>query len=169
MPAASRYDVAIVLGALVHPDGTPSAAMRRRVGHAVALHRAGQARYILLSGGGSPPEAEAMEARALAAGVDRSRLLLETRSRNTVENALFSLALLDPGRRVVVVTDSWHLPRALHVFRRLGADASGSAPPLPSGLGYWRALARETAKFPLTLWRLARLGRKGAVFHRRKS
>jgi uncharacterized SAM-binding protein YcdF (DUF218 family) len=159
MPDTSRYDVAIVLGALVHADGSPSSAMLRRVGHAVALHHAGMAPRLLLSGGGTPSEAEAMAALAVAAGVAPSRLILETQSRNTVENVAFSLRLLDGAHRLVVITFSWHLRRALHVFRRLGAEASGSAPPPHSGLRHWRCLAREMAVFPLTLWRLDRLAR----------
>lgn len=165
MPEFDRYDVAIVLGALLRPDGVPSPALRRRVGHAVALHHADLAPRLLMSGGGTPPEAEAMATLAADAGVPRDRLLLEPRSRNTVENALFSLRLLDPGLRLVVVSDAWHLPRALHVFRRLGADAHGSAPPRRPGLDHWRRLAREAAVFPMTLWRLhgARPGRSTKV------
>lgn len=159
MTSACRYELAIVLGALLHPDGRPSAAMRRRVAHAVALHRAGQVQRLLLSGGGAPCEADAMAELARAAGVKPSVLLLERQSRNTVENALFSLRLVEPGARLVVVSDAWHLPRALHVFRRLGAAVTGSAPAPASTIGHCRGLVREAARFPVTFWRLARLRR----------
>ncbi len=160
MPEA--FDVAIVLGAKLRPDGSPSPALIRRVSHAAAMHRDGLAPRLLLSGGivGGPwSEAEAMRRLLVAGGAAPDRLLLEDRSRNTVENAVFSLRLLagTGARRLAVVSDAWHLPRALLIFRRLGADPTGFAPPPPSRLGHFRGLARDAAAVPLSLWRLRRL------------
>ncbi len=57
-------------------------------------------------------------------GIARSRILLEERSRNTIENALFSKALADPkpGERWLLVTSAFHLPRAVGVFRKAGFE-----------------------------------------------
>jgi uncharacterized SAM-binding protein YcdF (DUF218 family) len=55
-------------------------------------------------------------------GIDRARLIIERRSRNTLENAEFSKALADPkpGRRWLLVTSAFHMPRAVGLFRKAG-------------------------------------------------
>lgn len=55
-------------------------------------------------------------------GIDRSRLIIERRSRNTLENAEFSKALANPkpGERWLLVTSAFHMPRAVGLFRKAG-------------------------------------------------
>src|SRR5262249_12417166 len=55
-------------------------------------------------------------------GVARARIALEDRSRNTVENAIFSKALANPkpGERWLLVTSGYHMPRAIGIFRKAG-------------------------------------------------
>jgi uncharacterized SAM-binding protein YcdF (DUF218 family) len=54
--------------------------------------------------------------------VQRERLIVEGRSRNTVENAVYTAALIDPkpGQRWLLVTSASHMPRAVGCFRRAG-------------------------------------------------
>ncbi|MGI9520161.1 MAG: YdcF family protein [Hyphomicrobiaceae bacterium] len=55
-------------------------------------------------------------------GIDGSRIVLETRSRNTWQNAVFTRKLLmpRPTDRFLLVTSAWHMPRAIGVFRKAG-------------------------------------------------
>jgi uncharacterized SAM-binding protein YcdF (DUF218 family) len=59
---------------------------------------------------------------ARAQGLAEEILILETRSQNTFENALFTKALVDPkpGERWLLVTSAWHMPRAVGCFRKAG-------------------------------------------------
>lgn len=130
MTSPLRADVIVVLGAALRPDGGPSPALERRVARGVRAFRDGLADHLLMSGGAArhpTPEAEAMAALALAHGVPAERIVLEPRSANTFQNALFSGAIMaERGwRRAAVVTDPFHMRRALFVFRRLGIPAIG--------------------------------------------
>jgi uncharacterized SAM-binding protein YcdF (DUF218 family) len=55
-------------------------------------------------------------------GISRDRVLLETRSRNTAENAIFTKALVNPKstERWLLVTSAQHMPRAVGCFRKAG-------------------------------------------------
>jgi uncharacterized SAM-binding protein YcdF (DUF218 family) len=89
---------------------------------------------VLVTGGapkGGRPEAEVM-AEALAADFGLPGAWVEDRSRNTWENARFSAELLHKAgiRRVYLVSQAWHLPRAVPVFERAGLVV------VPAGTGY---------------------------------
>lgn len=161
--AVEPYDAAIVLGAKIAADGSPSPAMARRVAHGAALVRSGHARTLLMSGGATThavAEAHVMRGLALAHGVPEAALHIEDRSRNTIENALLSapIAAAFGWRRLVVVSDAYHLPRALYIFRRFGLNAAGSAASLPDrpGKEWWLAHLREAGAFAWTVIRVER-------------
>lgn len=142
-------DAIIVLGAALLDGGRPSRALIRRVEHGAGLFHAGQAPWLLVSGGvvrHPPAEAEVMGALARARGVPAERIVIEDRSRRTLHNARYSLALMvERGwRHGLVVTDPWHLPRALMTFRRLGHRhglrfTGSGAPGGGTGESWWRA------------------------------
>lgn len=126
-----------------------------RVWHAASLYRFGKARWVLVSGGNQPgDEAMAPEAEVIAEvlrdlGVPADVIRQEGRSRSTLENAAFSLPLVQQlgVRRVLLVTSALHMPRALAVFESVfagrgvtfipaatDADALGDE---PSGVAAW--------------------------------
>ena len=72
--------------------------------------------------GGGIAEADIVSRQADTLGLPRARLILENRSRNTRENALFSAELTHPkpGERWLLVTSAWHMPRAIGCFRQAG-------------------------------------------------
>ncbi|HVI51946.1 MAG TPA: YdcF family protein [Candidatus Sulfotelmatobacter sp.] len=156
------FDVLVVLGAKVEPDGSPSKALLRRIAHAAALYHAGAAPFLLLSGGqprGAIAEAEIMRQAALALDVAEGALRVEPLSRNTLENAMFCKPIIQRHgwRKLLVVTDGYHLPRALYTFRRLGLTAKGSAAPPPRlSPGLLAAHGREAAALLVYIWRIER-------------
>ena len=107
--------------------------MDRRVRHGVRLFHEGAANFLLMSGGcngHSTPEAVLMRALAVEEGVPEGSIVLESRSTRTLENAFFSIAMIEKRgwTRTLVVTDRFHLPRALFAFRCFGIKAMGSSP-----------------------------------------
>ena len=72
--------------------------------------------------GGGTAEADIVSRKADTLGLPRARLILENRSRNTRENAVFSADLVrpKPGERWLLVTSAWHMPRAVGCFRQAG-------------------------------------------------
>lgn len=72
--------------------------------------------------GGGIAEADIVSRQADALGLPRARMILENRSRNTRENAVFSAALVQPkpDERWLLVTSAWHMPRAVGCFRQAG-------------------------------------------------
>lgn len=99
-----------------------------RVWHAARLYHAGKAPLIIVSGGSLPwlgerqPEADAMLAFLVDLGVPAHAILLEGRSMNTRENALYTAELLarEGHERVLLVTSALHMPRAWRPFARSG-------------------------------------------------
>lgn len=124
-------DAVVVLGAQVLASGSPSPPLRRRLEHGVSVWRRRGADVLVTSGGrgdGPVSEAETMRRLALGLGVPEDRIVAEDRSTTTLEHAVEVAALCERNgwRRVVIVTDRYHLPRALFLFRRLGLDVEGA-------------------------------------------
>jgi uncharacterized SAM-binding protein YcdF (DUF218 family) len=97
-----------------------------RYTEAVVLARRLPAARLVFSGGSGallttePAEAETAGRLFEALGIAKDRITLESKSRDTCENALFSARLLDPRpeQRWLLVTSAWHMPRAMGCFRR---------------------------------------------------
>jgi uncharacterized SAM-binding protein YcdF (DUF218 family) len=147
----------VVLGARVLADGRPSAALLRRMQVAVSLYQAGVAPLLVLSGGGrhAMPEAAVMRELALAGGVPAAALMIEPRSRTTLENATETAKLMASRGpvAVVLVTDSYHALRARLLFRMAGltvvAVHTARVPMRPRLL----MTAAEGVKLPINLLR----------------
>lgn len=147
-PGEGPADAILVLGARVLPGGVPSGSLRARAEAAAALWHAGGAPHVVTTGAthGQPP-GEAVVARGLllAAGVPEAVIRLEEKSRNTRGNMLFARGLVE-GSRVWIVTEPFHMGRALVLAREVGFE------PLPwpvvspawgRPLDRWRLLARD--------------------------
>lgn len=130
-----RYDAVVVLGAALMEDGTVTPLLANRVKRGIELWRQHPEAKLIMSGGqGSDellPESHAMRAFALAQGVPEDAILVEDRSATTRENMAFSEALreregLVSEGRLLVVSDDYHVFRALLIARTLGIAADGA-------------------------------------------
>lgn len=127
-------DGIIVLGGPIDSDisvlhDTPviSSAADRIVASAMLALRYPNARLVFTGGSPNLIANDAREADYAARvyeglGIGRSRLIMERRSRNTLENALFTkdLVMPKPGERWLLVTSAYHMPRSMGLFRQAG-------------------------------------------------
>jgi uncharacterized SAM-binding protein YcdF (DUF218 family) len=110
------------------PQLAPLNEAAERYTEAVALaRRLPQARLVFTGGSGmlvatGPQEADVAGRLFEALGVARERITLETKSRDTHENAALTARLVNPkpGERWLLVTSAWHMPRAIACFRQAG-------------------------------------------------
>ena len=160
--APRAYDVIVVLGAAVWPDGQPSPALQCRVLHAVDLLQRGYAPHLLVSGGVGkhpPAEAEVMQRLAVAHGIPRTSIVLEDQATSTFESAWRCRDLLGQHSwsRVLVVTDHYHLTRALLAFRSVGIRAGGSAVPGKPARRLWQRWPYYLRERLALVWYLGRV------------
>ena len=153
-------DAIVVLGAAQY-SGRPSPVLQARLDHALALYRRGLAPRVILTGGTAPGDrtSEAAVGRSYLrrAGVPATAMLMEAEGRTTRASLTAVAAVAGPLaiRRVILVSDPFHLLRARTIARRLGLEALTSpAQRLP--LRTWilsqpRYLVEESIKAPLTL------------------
>jgi SanA protein len=124
---APRAEVALVLGAQVYRDGRLSAMLEDRVQTAAALYRAGRVRRVLLSGDHGRvgyDEVGAMRRRLLALGVPAPDVFTDHAGFDTWDSAQRARKVF-AVRSALVVTQRYHLPRALYAARRAGLQATG--------------------------------------------
>jgi uncharacterized SAM-binding protein YcdF (DUF218 family) len=125
----------VVLGGSVAEKWPPGTGVRPdrafgRLYRGIRLFREGKAELLVFSGGvlpwmeeaGYPPESELMWVLAHQQGIGSEDVLLESRSRNTHENALYTAQLLRKRdiRKVLLVTSARHMVRAMACFREQG-------------------------------------------------
>lgn len=136
-----RVGAIVVLGAgrAAAPEyggETVSRGTLERLRYGAWLHRATRL-PILVTGGsvfGENVSEAALMQRTLTEDFGVRAAWVESRSRNTYENALYSRAILESAgvRRIVLVTHALHMRRALWAFDRVGVDA------IPAPMGYTR-------------------------------
>ena len=133
--SADHFDAIIVLGASVNRDGNLTPVSLARVTEAVHEYERGVAPRLILTGGviHGFDEASTMARIAQADGVPASNLVLEPNARDTIQNACFSVRIMQQRgwHSAEVVTSPAHLPRADLVFSATPIQWRGhAAPPL---------------------------------------
>ena len=117
---------AVVPGAQVFADGRPTIALKGRVLTAVSLYKRGLVHTLVLSGGrnGAASQVTAMRSLALQQGVPSSCVLCDYEGVNTAATVRDTVPLLRAHdlRRVIVVSDFYHLPRLKLAYASAGLD-----------------------------------------------
>ncbi len=124
-------DAAIVLGAAVWA-GSPSPVLTARLAHALDLFLKKQVNYIIVTGGTGTgdnlSEADAGARFLIENGVPAANILLEREGRSTLQSLQGAAQLAAPLRlkRVLLVSDPFHMLRSLKMAHDLGFDAFAS-------------------------------------------
>jgi SanA protein len=119
--------VAIVFGAGLRRDRSPTAVLRDRVVSAAQLYFAGKVEKLLLSGDNrfiDYNEPGAMREYALSLGVPEEALVLDYAGRRTYDSCYRARAIFGVSE-AILVTQAFHLPRALYLCDHLGVKAVG--------------------------------------------
>jgi vancomycin permeability regulator SanA len=144
VPAAP---VALVLGAKVNPDGTPSAFLTARLDLAKRLYDAGLVEMIIVSGDRLAPEFDepvAMRNYLIRAGLPAEKVIVDPGGFDTYESCLRAQRILNLSQ-LIVVTQSYHLVRAVATCRALGIDAMGVGDDSARQhtIAWWRGAIRD--------------------------
>jgi SanA protein len=119
--------VAIVFGAGLQRDGSPSPVLRDRVQTAVNLYFAGKVQKLLMSGDNrfiDNNEPGAMKAYALELGMPEKDIVLDYAGRRTYDTCYRAKNIFGVNE-AILVTQNYHLPRALFTCNELGLISTG--------------------------------------------
>jgi SanA protein len=155
---ASPEKVAIVFGAGLRRDGTPTTILRDRVETAAALYKQGKVEKLLFSGDNSfldYNEPGSMKEYALQLGVPEQDIVLDFAGRRTYDTCYRAKAIFGL-ERALLVTQPYHLPRAVFTCNMLGLKSTGvyadNYPYRKVSLGYWNL--RELPATLVAFWEL---------------
>lgn len=148
--------VAIVFGAGLQRNGTPSAILRDRIETAVRLYEAGKVGKLLMSGDNrfvDYNEPGAMREYAMALGVPDEDIVLDFAGRRTYDTCYRARHIFGV-REAILITQDFHQPRAIFTCNNLGVQSAG-VPAEVRRYGrrsytYW--YLREFAATPVALW-----------------
>jgi SanA protein len=121
--------VAIVFGAGLYRDGTPMPVLADRVSTAVDLYKAGKVGKLLLTGDNRFPEhnePEAMRRLALSLGVPEADLVNDYAGQRTYDSC-YRAGFVFQVKRAILVSQDFHLPRAIYLCDQLGIESVGVA------------------------------------------
>lgn len=122
-------DCILVLGCRVHEDGSPSLMLADRLEKAIELYESGASARLLMSGdhGHSEyDEVNTMKAFAVEQGVPSEAVFMDHAGFSTYESVYRAKDVFQ-AEKIIVVSQEYHLSRALYIAERLGLDAYGVA------------------------------------------
>ena len=139
------FDCILVLGCRVHSDGSLSHMLEDRVATAVSLYQAGICGKLLMSGDSRSvnyDETGAMKIAAIEAGVPEEAILTDPAGLSTYDSIARLLQVYE-GKKVVIVTQEYHLYRALYIAEKLGVEAYGVGADRRTYVGQFKYDVRE--------------------------
>jgi vancomycin permeability regulator SanA len=147
-----KAEVAIILGAPVHKDGTLSPWLKGRVDKAIDLYRHGRVKKIFASGGPGEepiPEGNAMRTYLLQKDIPDSNIIPDNRGTNTYFTAKDFIQWNDSMHytSAFIVTSWYHITRSKYIVKKLGFENVQTA---ASEVYFWKdgiGALREVAAF----------------------
>ncbi len=124
--STEKYDYILVLGAGVR-NGEPSPALRDRLDTAIKLYEDGACNKLLMSGdrqNDDYDEVGAMLSYAVSKGVPENSIELDHKGFSTYES-MYRAKTLYEADSILIVTQGYHLPRAVYIAECLGMSADG--------------------------------------------
>ena len=124
-----RYDAIVVLGAGIRADGSPSDMLEDRLKGAVALYSSGVSDRVILSGDNSGEdydEVSAMEKYCLEHNIPSEAIIRDDGGFSTYET-MYNCIVSGGYKSIIVVTQEYHLYRAMYVGTQMGAQVDGYA------------------------------------------
>ena len=142
--AADGYETAVVFGAKVHEGGTLSHMLKDRMDTAIALYREGKVKKLLVSGDGRGQwsETKYMRLYAMENGVAEADIIEDGEGFSTIETVTRAKELFGVTK-CVLVTQKYHLYRALYSAEKLGMNAVGASADVHTYAGQIYRDARE--------------------------
>lgn len=142
VPEPSDYDVIVVLGAQVQPNGEPSVQLDWRLNRALEMYRAHPCPVITCGAQGEDeprPEAEVMRDLLIERGIPAEMVYTDPVSFDTYQNIRNAKAIIERLglRRPLIITSDYHLPRSMDIARAEGFEPQGMASPTRQELGFW--------------------------------
>ena len=140
----SDTDCAVILGAGIR-DGKPTPMLRDRLLTGIELYKSGAAKKLIMSGDhGSEDydEVNIMKSYAVEAGVPDSDIFMDHAGFSTYETIYRAREIFEADS-IIIVSQKYHLYRALYIAERLGLKAVGVAADLNTYRGQTRRDLRE--------------------------
>ena len=122
-------DCILVLGCYVHDSGRPSDMLSDRLRRGIELYQSGAAPKLLMSGDHGQKdynEVKAMKLEAMEEGISSEDIFMDHAGFSTYES-IFRARDVFAADKIIIVTQEYHLYRALHIANALGVEAYGVA------------------------------------------
>ncbi len=137
-----EVDCILVLGCGLTADGSPSAMLHDRLVQGVSLYQQGAAPKLLMSGDHGREhydEVDAMKQYAVDGGIDSSDVFMDHAGFSTYES-IYRAKEIFKAEKIIIVTQEYHLYRALYIAGQFGLEAYGVSADLR---GYYGQTARD--------------------------
>lgn len=144
--ALEDVDCVLVLGCGLRKDGTPTVLLSDRISTGVRVYETGVTDRLLMSGDHGRTdhdEVNAMKSVAMDSGIPADDIFCDHAGFSTYESMYRALDIFGADK-IIIVTQSYHLSRAVYDAKKLGIDAYGVA---ATGHAYRTSLYREGREF----------------------
>ena len=138
-------DCILVLGCYVHDSGRPSDMLADRLRRGIALYKSGAAPKLLMSGDHGREgynEVKAMKLEAMDEGIPSEDVFMDHAGFSTYES-IFRARDVFAAKKIIIVTQEYHLYRALYIANALGLEAYGVASDYHTYVGQLNREVRE--------------------------